>query len=169
MSRGRELVGGALIKCVAEDRCSGRGSEAWRVRLTGLDSRANMRKSMAQRITGTTRFLTWALALAIAVVSAVTCVLGAEASQEQMACCAAMNHDCGTAAIEHDCCATEGPAFTSLASGTVASPLAAPAPSVNLIATAPDFSPCLTASCLDTNASPLSRRPTYLLVSVFRL
>ena len=124
---------------------------------------------MVRRITRTTRFLTWALALALAVVSSVTCVLGAEASQEQKACCAAMNHDCGTAAIEHDCCATEAPAFTSLASGTVASPLAVPAPAMNLTATAPDFGSCLTASCLDTGASPFSRRPTYLLVSVFRL
>ena len=124
---------------------------------------------MVRRITGTTRFLTWALALALAVVSSVTCVLGAEVSQEQKACCAAMNHDCGAAAIEHDCCGTEAPAFTSLASGTAASPLAAPAPVVNVTDAASDCGSCLTASCLDTGASPFSRRPTYLLVSVFRL
>lgn len=169
MSCGRELVGRAFTGAFLRVRAAAGRRGQGRVRLTGLDSRANMNQSMVRRITGTTRFLTWALAFGLAIVSSATCVLGAEVSQAQKACCAAMHHDCGTAAIEHDCCATEPAAFTSLPSGTVASPVAAPAPVVNLIATAPDLGTCLTASCLDAGASPFSRRPTYLLVSVFRL
>ena len=126
---------------------------------------------MVRRITATARFLTWVLALGLAVVSSATCLLGAEMSQAQKACCAGMNHDCGTAAaIEQDCCAAEALALTSFAPGTVVSPLAVPAPATAaLIVPGPDFATPLTASGFDIRASSSSRRPTYLLVSVFRL
>jgi hypothetical protein len=59
-----------------------------------------------RRIRSSSRVFTRVLALALAVVSAVTCALHAEMTGAQKV-CAATSHDCGAAAVVQDCCAIE--------------------------------------------------------------
>jgi hypothetical protein len=139
--------------------------------LTTVVGRANMRRSMVQRTSRRGRFVAWALALALAVVSSATCLLGAETTEAQRACCAAMNHDCGGMSVEQDCCAGESPNVASVTSSLPMSLLAPPVQvAVNIIAPRPEAI-VLTfgSSALDAGAPKPSSRPTYLFVSVFRL
>jgi hypothetical protein len=119
----------------------------------------------------TRRLLAATLAVALVVVSSATCVLGANVTPAQKACCTAMNHDCGAMAMEQGCCAPEAPNLTSLVSSMSTSLLAAPV-LVVLGLTAAEFAPStiLSTSGIFDLASPTSqRKPTYLFFSVFRI
>lgn len=126
---------------------------------------------MARSMKRTGRFLTWAMALALAVVSSATCVLGAEMTLAQKACCTAMDHDCGAMAVEQDCCVADSPSLVGLKSAPPISVLAPPAlVMVNCIAPEPEPTASFFASAvLDAGAPKPSSSPTYLFVSVFRL
>jgi len=104
-------------------------------------------------------------------VSSATCVLGADMTEAQKACCAAMNHDCGAMALEQDCCVTDSPNLAGLTSAPPISVLAPPAlVAVNSIEPAPEPTVSFFASAVfDVGAPKPSSRPTYLFVSVFRL
>lgn len=109
--------------------------------------------------------------VALIVVSSATCLLGAQMTPAQKACCAAMNHDCGAMALETGCCATEAPNLTSLASATLTSQLAAPdliMASVSVADLIPPV-PIRTSAAFDSDTPRYSSRSTHLLVSVFRL
>jgi len=126
---------------------------------------------MVQRMRPVGRLLAGMLALALVVVSSATCLLAAETTPAQKACCAAMNHDCGAMAIEQGCCATESPSLTSLASSTPSS-LVAPPALVPVGMAAAALAPPVRVRTLDAFdlAPPIHpSRPTYLFVSVFRL
>ena len=47
----------------------------------------------------------WTLTVTLAAAVSASCLTGAEMTAEQMACCAAMGHDCGSRAQGADCCA----------------------------------------------------------------
>ena len=119
----------------------------------------------------TGRFLAGALAVALVVVSFATCLLSANMTPAQKACCTAMNHDCGAMAMEHGCCSTEAPNLTSLVSSISTSLRAAPV-LVVLGLTSAEFAPSAipgTSGVFDL-APPISqRKPTYLFLSVFRI
>ena len=135
--------------------------------LTTVVGRANMRRSMVQKTSYTGRFATWALALAVAMASAATCVLGAEATEAQKACCAAMSHDCGAMAVEQDCCVADSPNLAGPTSAPPTSVLAPPAPlALNTIVAEPVAA---LGRGFDSRTPKPSRTPTYLLVSVFRI
>src|SRR5882672_7223978 len=77
----------------------------------------------------TRRFLTWALALALVVLPAATCVMGAQMSEAQKTCCGAMYHDCGDKAdqgVAQSCCVADSPNLLGLTSGPLVAPLAPP-------------------------------------------
>jgi hypothetical protein len=116
-----------------------------------------------------TRLAAFGLAVALAVVSSATCLLGAEAHKTEMACCAEMSHDCGEIAIEQDCCALV-PAPSSLGIlGSLVAHLTAP-PLVAMIPIAePEPAASIDLSFIDARIPASASRPTYLLVSVFRL
>ena len=116
------------------------------------------------------RFLTWVLALALAVVPSAVCVLSAHMTEAQRACCAAMNHDCGADAVKQDCCASKDQSLVEFISGPPAFQVAVPAPVVNIAASEP--SPVARvgpSAALAPRAPNPSSSPTYLLLSVFRL
>ena len=115
-----------------------------------------------------TRVTAFGLALALAVVSSATCLLGAEARKAEMACCAAMGHDCGEVAVEQDCCALV-PAPSALGVlGSLVATLTAP-PLVALIPIAEEPADPQALSFIDDRVPTPPSRPTYLFVSVFRL
>ena len=126
---------------------------------------------MARRMSRTGRFVTWALALALAVVSSATCILGADVTEAQKACCAAMNHDCGDKGVEQDCCLVDSPNLQGLTSGPLVAPLVPPAlVALNTLAAEPQLTAAFFGSAaLDAGAPKPSSTPTYLFVSVFRL
>jgi len=82
-----------------------------------------------------------------------------------------MNHDCGAMAVEHDCCAAKPSSLVGLLSSTPISVLAPPTlVAVSVTAIAPAALALLsTSSAFDSHTPKSSRRPTYLLVSVFRI
>lgn len=142
-----------------------------RGRLTSVRGHANIAGSMVRGRGSGRRFPTWALAVALAVVPSVTCVLAADMNDAQLACCAAMHHDCDGKAVTQDCCALETPSLAGLAVGTPAFQIAAPVPvAVNIAAVAPGldsgFGPFTGPHAASPNPSGI---PVYLLVSVFRL
>jgi len=117
------------------------------------------------------RSFTWALALAIAVVSSATCVFGADMTEAQKACCAAMNHDCGDKGVEQDCCVSDSPDLPGLTSGPLVAALVPPAlVALNTLPAEPEPTATLVgSSALDAGAPRPSSTPTYLFVSAFRL
>jgi hypothetical protein len=130
-----------------------------------------MDTSMSRGLTRANRRLTWALALALALVPSATCLMGAEMTEADKACCAAMNHDCGEMSVQLDCCAATAPGQAGLASpGSPIPHLVPPALIVVSIITAPEPAAAVPeSSVFDTGAPKPSSRPTYLFVSVFRL
>lgn len=141
--------------------------------MTAMVSRRNMVEDMVRRIRLSGRAFTWVLALALVVVSSATCLLNAEMTEAQKACCAAMSHDCGAAAVTHDCCATESQSLAGFAAGPPVFQFAAPAPALvaaDLVAAEPPPAARVNPStAFDSGAPNPSSSPTYLLVSVFRL
>jgi hypothetical protein len=111
----------------------------------------------------------FALTLALAGSAWAECLTG-DLTPEQMACCAAMNHDCGAAGVEMGCCATDpqtpdrmqavsskpDPVVFTLLKGPLA---LLPEPHLRLHPPA--------AGTYDREALKLPDRPTYLLLSVF--
>jgi hypothetical protein len=117
------------------------------------------------------RILAATVALALILVSSVTCLLGAQMTPAQKACCAAMNHDCGAMALETGCCATEAPNLTSLASGTLTSQVASPDVVMSSLSVADLLPPVpfRTSVALGSDTPRYASRSTHLLVSVFRI
>ena len=127
---------------------------------------------MVKMMRRTGRSITWALALALAVVSSATCVLGADMTQAQKACCAAMDRDCGAMAVKQDCCAYDAQTGNGLTALPPPISLLAPPALVamDVPPTAPEHEIDLrTPAAFDAGAPNPSTRPTYLFVSVFRL
>jgi hypothetical protein len=108
------------------------------------------------------------LALVLAVLSSATCLLGADASHTTMACCAAMSHDCGEMAVEMDCCAVvPAPSALSILASLIASLTPPPLVVISTFAQPEPSSPDIWLA--DSNIPKSPSRPTYLVVSVFRI
>ena len=69
----------------------------------GVTMELAMRTWMRQWI----RPIGWTLAVAFVVALSARCATGGEMTDAQMACCAAMGHDCGPMAQRADCCSHE--------------------------------------------------------------
>ena len=126
---------------------------------------------MARSLRHILRPLTWALMLTFAAVVSTECLMAAEMTEAQKACCVAMKHDCDSAAVQQDCCASESLDVVGLVSATPAKLLVA-LPIVATILTSTE--PALTATvrdsaAFDSGAPKSSRRPPYLFFSVFRI
>jgi len=107
------------------------------------------------------------LAVVLAVLSSATCLLGAEARHAEMACCAAMGHDCGQTSVDKDCCAVvPAPSALSILASLIAQ--LTPPPSVVVSTIARPEAAVLDLAFGDSTPKSGSR-PTYLFVSVFRL
>jgi hypothetical protein len=126
---------------------------------------------MVRRGSRNGRWATWALALALALVPSATCLTAAEMTEAQKACCAAMNHDCDGMSVEQDCCVATAPNPLGVsASVSAGSHLAfPPLVVVNTIAEPEPERSDFESSVFDVGAPKYSSRPTYLIVSVFRL
>jgi hypothetical protein len=112
------------------------------------------------------------LALALAMVSSVTCVVKAQTTEAHKACCAAMRHDCGQTSVTQDCCATNPQSLTGFAARPPAFQFAAASVpvAVDVVAGEPPVVARLNPSAAFHSGAPNpSSRPTYLFVSVFRL
>jgi hypothetical protein len=120
---------------------------------------------MARRLSG------WVLTFALALVPCATCLMGAQPTDAQMACCAAMHHHCDGMSVERDCCLATSPnPLAPSASVSPSSHLAVPPlVVVNTIAEPEPPHSGFTSSVFDVRAPKPSSRPTYLFVSVFRL
>ena len=129
--------------------------------MCGVTMDSVMRTWMSQWI----RPIGWTLTVAFAVALSARCATGGEMTDAQMACCAAMGHDCGPMAQSADCCSHETlqvDQFFATAKGTT---LAAPPFVVAAFAPTPRplFSSDLPHLALAT-LTP-SRVPKYLLLS----
>ena len=116
------------------------------------------------------RFVSMTLIAALALVASVACYAG-EMMQTEMACCAAMAHDCGRMAPAHECCTTDAPRTEQ---GSTVAKTAIDPPSVALIAvlTVPPVMEGVPTSTFAV-ASLASMKPpgipTYLAVSSLRI
>jgi hypothetical protein len=128
---------------------------------------------MPQQLTGGSRFLASALALALAFASSATCVaavLQMAERQQQHACCHGVHRDCGDAiAAQKDCCAVQSADLARGASATQS--VAAPALVVvhSLVGNTPSLTSPPVVTAFDPGVPRPSSSPTYLLVSAFRL
>jgi hypothetical protein len=115
------------------------------------------------------RFLTWALALALAFVSSLTCFVGlATAAEQQDACCVAMNHDCGAVGTAQNCCVIQSPNWPGILSRVLVS--APPVPALVVRDATPiDLGYSASVTVRFHIRAPASSKPTYLFDSVFRL
>ena len=109
--------------------------------------------------------------VAMAFVVFATCVSAATMTPKQRACCEAMHHDCGEAAVQMSCCGGKADQDQSL---VAAKATAAPGPSTVLVAmlTTVYESPSSLesrSSVSDTSSPSPPGVPTYLFVSSFRL
>ena len=151
-------------------RCRLGSRKSLSIRLTTPCGGATIEKSwMTRQLTRASRSLAGAIALALALVSPVTCFAATLQMTEQHAHCAAMGHDRGSAdSMKQDCCATLSPAFAGLAP-TASNLVAPPSDAVSTMLLMPEPPLALPAFNADADASPPCSTPTYLLVSVFRL
>lgn len=122
-----------------------------------------MRKWMRQRV----RHIGWTLAVAFAVTLSARCATAGNMTDAQMACCAAMGHDCGPMAQSADCCSHEALRVDQVFATAKGIALAAPPVVVAEFAPAPrpffrSAFPHLTLATLTP-----SRVPKYLLLSTF--
>jgi hypothetical protein len=140
--------------------------------LTASGRRTKMKvDAMVRGMRPAGRVLAAMVAVALIVLSSATCLLAAQMTPAQKACCVAMNHDCGAMAIEKGCCATETPNLTSLASATLTSQFASPDVVMASVSVA-DLIPAIlfrASAAFDSDTPRYSSRSTYLLVSVFRI
>ena len=103
------------------------------------------------------------------VVSA-TCVSAAQMTPEQHACCEAMRHDCGKAAVQMSCCGGRVDQDQTLAAAkTTATPV--PSPVLVAILAIVYEPPSLDSRTWvsDTSSPSPPGVPTYLFVSSFRI
>ena len=107
--------------------------------------------------------------LTFAVLVSTECLMAAEMTEAQTACCAAMDHDCGSAGIEQDCCASESSNLTSLVALSPASLLLTPPVTVDFLATVEELATSLIAPAFEWVVPRSSTTPTYLFVSAFRI
>jgi len=116
------------------------------------------------------RLVPMTLIAALVLASSVACYAG-EMMQTEMACCAAMAHDCGGMAPAHECCTTDAPRTEQ---GSTVAKIAIDPPSVALIAvlTVPPAMETVSTSTFAV-ASLASIKPpgipTYLAVSSLRI
>ena len=111
------------------------------------------------------------MAVLIAVIASASCLTAKDMTPEQKACCAAMDHDCGAAAIDAGCCSGEAAKANSVSAASVQTPTFAP---VAMLVAVLDFAAPLTSlhrSGGRGTGAPVRPPgiPTYLLVSTFRI
>ena len=117
------------------------------------------------------RRVTSGLILTLAVTVSAECVSAEDLTPAQMACCAAMNHDCGAMAPKQGCCSTAAPRVDQ-GSASPRMSLAAPHAGVVQLALQVPASPSLTSrhAQLSRGFDPKPPGvPTYLLISTFRV
>ena len=111
--------------------------------------------------------LVLALIVAMATAASAECLSG-DLTPEQQACCAAMGHDCGAAAIEMGCCPTEPKTSDPVQAAAVKAELAAPVLLSGPVAFVPEphvrLQPAAAAS-FDRETLKLPDRPAYILLS----
>ena len=117
------------------------------------------------------RALAGVLTLVLGIVTSVSCVAAQDMTPEQKACCAAMDHDCGAAAIDAGCCSGEAAKADSVSAASIQMPISAP---VAILVAVLDVGAPLTS--LYRSGGPGTGAPvrppgipTYLLVSAFRI
>jgi hypothetical protein len=115
------------------------------------------------------RAVSCAVALAIAVALSATCFAAADMNSSEMACCASMADNCGTA-VQHGCCPTTAVKLDVLAGSpkvVVTAPVLASVaiPFVSAIERLTSGPPLR----LDRSFAKPPGLPTYLLVSTFRI
>lgn len=121
-----------------------------------------------------TRTIGAALVLVLVGTLSATCVLQAEMSTAEMACCATMSADCGSAmGQDHQCCRTTSVRTDPLFGAATRLELAAPAPTpVAVLAATSHESGSLSvppSTQLSDASPPGATHPTYLVLSVFRI
>lgn len=112
------------------------------------------------------RAFTWALAVALGSVSAVTCLIGAQTTAETHHCCVGME-GCDKPTVTADCCAAGE--ILGIASGA-AFELIAPVATVTILAPL-SLLAALTESgtAIQADTGTSSARPTYLVIASFRI
>lgn len=98
--------------------------------------------------------------------------LSGELTPEQKACCVAMGHDCGAAGVEMGCCSSEPQTQDRVQVSSGKQDLVAPALVTGPLALLSEPQPRIPAGYVASfghDTLKLSNRPTYLVLSVFRI
>jgi hypothetical protein len=112
------------------------------------------------------RLVPWGLVLVLVTMPSAMCVLGATMTQPEADCVMPMDEDSG-AALRQGCCAAERLDLISLASIVPADP--SPSLTAVVVSLAESASPRRFAAAFESSPFGTSSRPTYLLVSAFRI
>jgi hypothetical protein len=117
----------------------------------------------------TARIVSVAVAVTIAVVASVTCYAD-EMIPAEMACCAAMAHNCGGMAQAHGCCQTESPRVVQASTGQRVH-VTPPAAVVVAIIVVPFFDAALIPGAVGSPIASVKPPgiPRYLAVSSLRI
>ena len=131
---------------------------------------------MNRQATRSSRLLAGVLALALASVSAATCLAAVvQMSEKHHACCEAMGHcsdgggDSETTPAKIDCCAVQSAEAGRLATGAQAITVAASLLAESPVVEPSSFAPISATGAFDPGVPKPSSSPTYLLVSSFRI
>lgn len=101
-------------------------------RLTATGMASTMKRAMRKWMTRASPPVGWMLALVFAITVSTSCFTGQQMTIADMACCAAMGHDCGSMGQGEDCCAGERSTIVQSARASRVS-VAAPAPALAAI------------------------------------
>ena len=155
----------------ASDNCFRNCSGSQGGCLTPDGTRARIDLLMPSALRRHTRRVTLGLILTLAVMVSVECVSAKDTTQAQMACCAAMSHDCGAMAQKQSCCGSTASRVVQGAAVPRVSLMAPDATPVELKTPPPasfhDQSRPV-AFFIDVATNPPGV-PTYLLISTFRI
>lgn len=116
----------------------------------------------------TRRYLAGAVVLVLTLLSPAMCLAGAVEEAPDVLCLMGMAEDAGEPTAKLDCCAAQSPANAALTAQTVL--VAPPVPTASLVEMADlPSSPPQIVNAIEAGAPKISRTPTYLLVSFFRI
>ncbi|MGE3344432.1 MAG: hypothetical protein AB7L71_13470 [Vicinamibacterales bacterium] len=127
-----------------------------------------MRRDIVQSLQWPRRFVATGIAVVLVMLSPMMCLAGATEQSPEALCLLRMAQDSGDTSPKLDCCEAQSPANAALIGQTVmvAPPvLLAPVLGIASLPTAPSHVP----GALEPGVPKISRTPTYLLVSLFRI
>ena len=138
------------------------------VRLTSTSTQGNMQRVTMRPPRWRRRFVATGIAIVLALLSPTMCLAGTLQESAEALCLMRMAQDSGKTTARWDCCEAQSPANAALTGQTVL--VAPPVLLAPLLGAAPlPSSPPHIVGAIEPGIPKISRTPTYLLVSLFRI